>query len=159
MLTDCSRSRTNELNLRDAAMVGSTKIIFCSLFFCFNTIGISQSEPDDINIYSQAPICLSAEDSMMFPIDMYKSIMVEFDLSDSANLGKLHIELAMNDYNTIVSKYNLSLTDLLQNSLITGNHVSLGFGNQQTEAVYLISITIETTSGALQPTITKVLSL
>ena len=66
------------------------------LFISITALGLSsfgQTDSTDLSFEMGPAVYASEMDSVLFPSEYYSELKLEFDITDTSNFGKVHIEL------------------------------------------------------------------
>jgi len=136
--------------------IGFAALIFLCLFQTHYSF--SQTDSTDLTLTMSDPVLETAEDSVFYPEEFFGELSLEFDLTDTADFGKLHVELKLVGHHSIL--YHKSFTEAQLNSLglLSGDSVAISFGNREKDLSYYATIVIESTEGTLNKSIHKTLN-
>ena len=135
------------------------KISAFTFFLFLAKFSSAQTSENDLNFYAENPLVEFAEDSAMYPSDMFQQLVLEFDISDISSLGKLHLEVSMENGAPILLQYHWTISELTSAGLLINSHFKKSLGNFMIPETYEVHLSIENSSGLLSPTITKSLIL
>lgn len=123
--------------------------------FWLQTRANAQSDSTDLTFEFSEVVYESDSDSIFFPADLYSSLSLAFDISDTTNFGKLHVELSI-DGGLPFYKKSFTFTQLVDAGIIDEFwHLIIPFGNVVSESPYKVSVVIEDYAGLSSPAITK----
>ena len=132
----------------------------CIWLLCVCTFNsFSQTDSTDLDFSVSDPILITEEDSLMYPTELFGSLSLEFNISDTSNFEKVHVELSVVDNNNlIISHQTFSISELQILGLIEDWAITIDFGNHELGHLYCSSIVIENINGILGKEIHKTLN-
>jgi len=132
------------------------KIVWLFVFFVAITKNISaQTDSTDLNFHSAEISFVTSEDYIKYSDGNFVELILEFDL-DTANFGRLYIELSFGDFSSVLESVSYSLEELESLELLDVNAVFISFGIRELAMPYQVSLTIESNTGSLGESLTKV---
>jgi hypothetical protein len=114
----------------------------------------SQSDSSDFTFNGSAPKWDAPEDKLYYPTETFKEYHLDFDVSDLAAVDKIWLELGLAGFSQIISHKSYSKSELSSLGFISGNHVSVSFGNLEI-ANYEINVVIEKKNKKMSQKFTK----
>ncbi len=128
------------------------------LFLLGIVSGFSQTDSTDLDLYFSDAVLETSLDSMIYPVEEFDFVELDFTISDTVGFNSVHVELKNETTGELLLRRNYSLTDLETDSLLVGWEVSLPFGNFPNGNTYKVEVIIADYSGALGATIQKTLT-
>ena len=135
------------------------KLIVLGILILNQLTTFSQSSSSDLSFYNESAFIEFADDSAMYPNDIFQQLILECDIDDVANLGVLHIELSQSNGQIVLFKFHYTVSEMLSNGYLINNHFKKSFGNFMFPAIYDVNLTLETKAGFKSSTISKTLSI
>lgn len=131
------------------------KIILAGVVLVFSNWVSGQVDSTDLDFYSEPPVALTYDDSLMYSFGSFSELHLDFELSDSINFGKVFIEVGVLGNGGIFYRRNFTLTQLSDLNFIEGNQIEIILGVFEMSSGYRVSVVLENQNGLLSEVFTK----